>query len=127
MKSFHVAAAALVAIFQFSCEGVRSDGSERSPLVDGPAQETRGGKYSYRVVRMKDGLYLKPLFNDTRPFGPFFQSDEIGHRYIHIPANRPNGFSSAQQIYKSKSSGQWIFTDNYIHMRGLPVDFGKPE
>lgn len=100
-----------------------------SSLGDTKVQQQKGSphaqqadKYQYKVIRIKNGIYLKLLGKDSKAFGPFKKHDKEGQRYIYIPKDRPQQFGSARQIYRDKKSNKWFFTDNWVHMRALSVN-----
>ncbi len=118
MSKYRSFALVLIASCLTSCDTTKSDESQN---------ESGKGDFSYRAVRIRSDIYLKPLFNDLPPFGPFRQDDEMGTHFVHMPAGRPQTFFSAQQIFHEEESNSWYFTDNSIQMRGLPVDFSQIE
>ena len=77
--------------------------------------------YSYAAISINGKIYLKPLFDNADPFGPF-SLDEYGCSYVHFPEGRPHQFHSAQQIYHDEVNNTWLFSDNCLQMRALPVN-----
>ena len=90
-------------------------------LVGCQSTRTDIQQHSYRAILIDGNIYLKPLFNDAKPFGPFVLN-EGKTSCVHIPEDRPQEFGSAEQIFGDDSTGTWLFSDNYVQMRAQLVD-----
>ncbi len=84
-------------------------------------KEEEHGPYSYIAMIIDDDIYLKPLFTDAEPFGPFVPN-KYKTSFVYIPRGRSQEFGSAKQIYYEEINEVWLYQDNYVQCRALSVD-----